>query len=289
MLIKDYQSIGFVGAGRTALVLAHAMDDAGYTVKAVASRSIESAKMLAAGISRCEAYSHVEKVVDDCDVVFVTVPDDAIRMVADSLPWREGQAAVHCSGALPIEVLDTPRRMGAQIGGLHPFQTFPIGQDANHWLPGSSFATEASGKLGDWLEEMVRRIGCQSVSIAPENRSLYHLTAVLSCGFVTTLLDVSCELWEGMGFSRDEALQALLPLVQGTLNSIRAKGTWQAATGPVMRADIGTLQKHLVSLAEHAPDVLPLYREAGRRMVRMAHRNQVVTQEAAERMELLLT
>ena len=283
-----FDRIGLVGAGRTATTLAMAMRDAGYRVAAIASRSGESATALARHIPGCSALPSSRAVVAMCDVVLLTVPDDVIAGVAAELAWREGQAAVHCSGSLSLEVLEGARQRGAMVGGLHPYQTFPAGLDASEWLPGSTFAIEASGELAHWLEELVRRLGCRAVSVAADDRPLYHAAAVMGCGFVTTLLDIAGDLWEAMGFSREEATQAILSLATGTLHCIEAAGTRAAATGPITRGDSGTIRKHMEALAERMPESLALYRQVALSTVRLALEQGTITLQQARHMEDVL-
>ena len=285
---SQYEAIGFIGAGRIATALATAMDRAGYRIAAVASRSPESAQTLAARIPGCRAMPDPSNVVETCDLVFLTVPDGAIAPVATALPWREGQGAVHCSGALSIDVLESAGQRGADVGSLHPFQTFPAGLDATEWLPGSTFAVEATGKLAGLLEEMVRKLGCHAVSVAAGDKPLYHAAAVVSCGFVIAMLEAACVLWEAIGFTRQEAMEGVLPLAWGTLRSVEALGTHAAATGPVMRADTGTVRKHMAALEERASAVLPLYQQASLQLIAIALKRGSITQEQAQEMERLL-
>src|SRR5512146_1782463 len=108
--------IGFIGAGRVAKGLAWGLAQGGQRVVAAASRRAESAAQLAARIPGCRACAQAQEVVAGSDLVFVTVPDDAIETVAASLAWRKGVAVVHCSGATEVAALATAARAGAQIG-----------------------------------------------------------------------------------------------------------------------------------------------------------------------------
>ena len=80
--------IGFIGAGRVAKGLAWGMAQSGQRVVAAASRSPGSAGQLADRIAGCRATADAQDVVDRADLVFITVPDDAIAAVAASLKWR---------------------------------------------------------------------------------------------------------------------------------------------------------------------------------------------------------
>ena len=267
---RKFQRIGFVGAGRTATALSLAMRDAGRSAVAVASRSPESARRLAGRIPGCEALSAIGDISGKCDIVFLTVPDDAVASVAASLPWRAGQAAIHCGGALSLAALDAAREAGASVGGLHPLQTFVgDGPDAGG-LAGTTFAVQGEGSLREWLEGLVASLEGSAVNISDRDRPLYHAAAVMSCGYLATMLTAACDLWESMGFSREEALRALLPLARGTLTNVESRGAHLGATGPIVRGDVATVRLHLETLAERAPHLLPLYRQAGLAMLSIA-------------------
>jgi len=56
-------------------------------------------------------------------------------------------------------------------------------------------------------------------------------------------------------------LEALLPLLRGTVRNIEVVGLPNCLTGPVARGDVTTVQAHLATLAKRAPELLPAYRE----------------------------
>ncbi|MFC1935407.1 Rossmann-like and DUF2520 domain-containing protein [Chloroflexota bacterium] len=285
-----FRRVGFLGAGRTGTALAWGLYSAGYMVSAVASRSQASARSLASKVPGCEAVATPSDLLERCDVVFLTVPDDAIASVAAELPWQEGQGIIHCSGALSLDVLAQARERGAVVGGLHPLQTFATRESGAQRLAGSAFAIEGEEPLQHWLEEVVRRLKGHAVHLRSQDRPLYHAAAVMGCGYLATLLDVATVLWEAMGFSREEALRALLPLARGTLRNVEAQGPRDGATGPILRGDAGTVRRHLVALAERAPEVLPLYCQAGLSMVALAmERGSIGPNEAREIRDLLST
>jgi predicted short-subunit dehydrogenase-like oxidoreductase (DUF2520 family) len=89
-------AIGFIGAGAVGGTLAVALGQAGYRVVAVASRTLASAHGLAQCLVGCTAYASPQQVVDTCELVFISTPDDAIGPVASALTWRGGQGVVHC-------------------------------------------------------------------------------------------------------------------------------------------------------------------------------------------------
>ena len=250
--------IGFVGAGAVATALALALSQRGYVVRAVASRTRVSALRLAARAPGIEACGHPQDVLDRCAMVYITVPDGAIAEVAGSLTWRRGQAAIHCSGATSLDSLSAPRSQGALVGGFHPLQTFAAPESAAQDLVGTAFGIEADHPLREELEALARALGGWPIRLRAEDRALYHASAVAACGLLTSLVSLSAELWSGYA-SPKEGLQALLPLVRGTLESLERDGLPTALTGPLTRGDETTVASHLGALEAASPELLPIY------------------------------
>ncbi|MDA0271382.1 MAG: DUF2520 domain-containing protein, partial [Chloroflexi bacterium] len=123
------------------------------------------------------------EIVEGCDLLFLPVPDGAIEAVAGSLPWRAGQAAVHCSGARGLDALDASTARGAVAGSLHPLQTFAAGltpQEAAALFRGVTCGVEGAGALGERLEGLVRALGATPVRLEGVDRARYHAAAVLA-------------------------------------------------------------------------------------------------------------
>ena len=91
------------------------------------------------------------------------------------------------------------RRADAQSAGAccrgsvwHPFQTF--GGETS--LQGVTFGIEADGALLDALERLSTEVGGYALRVPAESRALYHAASVMSCGYLTTLLNEAQTLWE---------------------------------------------------------------------------------------------
>ena len=115
-----------------------------------------------------------------------------------------GQAVVHCSGALPLDVLSPAAQSGGAateagaIGGaMHPLQTFTAGVDATAAFQGIACAIEAPAPLRGALDELAERLGGWPISLSSEDRALYHASAIAACGLVATLLKLAGDLWSG--------------------------------------------------------------------------------------------
>lgn len=280
--------IGFVGAGRVAKGLAWGMAQSGQRVVAAASRSPASAGQLAARIAGCRAAANPQEVVDCCDLVFLTVPDDAIAAVAASLVWRKDVAAIHCSGATELDALASAARASAHIGGFHPLQLFADPEVALAGLPGCTIAIEAEAPLLSQLEQLAQALRCRTIRLPPGCRARYHAAAHYAAGFVITLLNQAVELWQSFGIEREDTIRALLPLLRGTAASVERSGLAQGLAGTYSRGDIGTLEKHLAELARVGPDALHLYCELGLRSIPLGLERGAYDETRAEAMRVLL-
>jgi predicted short-subunit dehydrogenase-like oxidoreductase (DUF2520 family) len=280
--------IGFIGAGRVAKGLAWGMAQSGQRVVAASSRSPASAAQLAARIAGCRALADAQDVVDACDLIFVTVPDDAIAAVAADLEWRRNSAAIHCSGATEVAALASAARAGAQSGGFHPLQLFADPEVALAGLPGCTIAIEAEAPLLSQLERLAQALRCRTIRLPPGCRARYHAAAHYAAGFVIALLNEAVGLWQSFGIEREDTIRALLPLLRGTAASVERSGLAQGLAGTFSRGDIGTLQRHLAELACAGPDALRLYCELALRSIPLGLERGGYDEERAEAMRALL-
>lgn len=281
---KSGVKIGFIGAGVLGKGLAMALADKGYQVAAAHSRNPDSARWLAERIAGCRVAVSGQELADAADLVFITTPDAVIGQIAGQLTWRTGQGVVHCCGAFGAEILAPAARQGAATGAFHPFQTFAGLTDpsqASARLAGVSFAVSGSGWLGEFLRSLSRDLGGRPVVIPEGDRALYHASAVLSCGHLAALLQASVELWSAMGFTAQEAIDALSPLARATLENIAKDGVLDSVTGPAVRGDVETIQIHLAALAQRLPELAPLYRALTAASLPLAHQRGVAPEELA--------
>lgn len=227
------------------------------------------------------------------DLVLLTVPDDVIETVADALPWRTGQAVVHCSGATELTALAAAARAGAQVGGFHPLQIFSDPGMANpsvagQWLAGCSVAIEADRPLLDELQRLAHLLGMTPLTLPPGSRAAYHAAASFSASFLLSMLDESVRIWAAVGLREDAALAALLPLARGTLAAAAARGLPGALAGPISRGDVGVVAAHLHALAAVGGGHEALYRELSLRQLRLAQQRGRLSAVALTEMEALL-
>jgi predicted short-subunit dehydrogenase-like oxidoreductase (DUF2520 family) len=280
--------LGFIGAGTVGTALAVRLHLNGYLLKSAASRSPSSAFRLIKAACCGEVCGTPQGVADGCDLVFITTPDDAISVVADQVKWRSGQYVVHCSGADSLDVLEQARMAGAKVGSFHPLQTFASIQKAIENLPGSTFALEAEEDLLVILKGMAEALGGHWIELGAGDKAAYHTAAVMTSNYLVTLVKLATDLWDSFGIPRSQAIQALMPLLKGTLNNIETLSIPDALTGPIARGDIGTVQIHLKTLQSTAPSILLSYCELGLQTLPLAIAKGRINERQAKELETIL-
>ena len=177
-------------------------------------------------------------------LVVLCVPDRAIPEVAAAVP--PGPWIAHTSGAQRLEALAPHERRFS----LHPLQTFTLDRGPEQ-LDGAWAAV--SGETPDAVatgEALAVLLGVKPFELDDEARPLYHAAASFVSAFLVTLHDVSAELMEAAG-APPEALE---PLMRRTIEN------GFQHTGPLVRDDWETVERHAEAIGAMRPQLLPLYR-----------------------------
>jgi len=273
--------IGIAGAGRLGQALGRLLQDRGQPVVAIAGRDPRRTRAAAAFIYKDVLPVSFADLPSHAARVLICVPDDAVEEVAHILATapKAIDMALHTCGSRGPEALAELESRGAFCASLHPLQTVATPAQGVADLPGSSFGITpggtGEGAALDWAVEIVRLLKGQALTIAAENRPLYHAAAVMASNYIVAMIDAAVVLMGLAGVEREAALQALGPLVRASVeNSLRA-GPVQALTGPIERADERTVAAHLLALdaLDSAPEtVRQLYRQAGLHTIEVARR-----------------
>lgn len=252
----DGQRIAIVGSGVLGTALGVILRGHGAIIEAVTGRDAGRVAAAAARI-RCRPIANVEDAARSAPWVLMAVPDDAVPHVADRIAeaWTAGPppdaVVIHCSGALGTQALAAVARTGAATGVCHPLQSMMNLEAALEWLPRSCFGISGEGAGLAVARHIAAHVSGTFVEVDDARRAIYHAGACMASNYLTVLLEAAGGLlMDGAGLTAHEALQALGPLIDGTLENVRRWGTQAALTGPVARGDVGTVRRHLAAMAE---------------------------------------
>ncbi|MGH9259203.1 MAG: Rossmann-like and DUF2520 domain-containing protein, partial [Acidimicrobiales bacterium] len=206
-------------------------------------------------------------------VVVFAVRDDAIRPLAELLAQRGGigpdHVVLHLSGVQGQEALGPLVPSRAALGSLHPLQTISQPERASERLRGAWASVEGMPRAVEMAERLATDLGMRPFRISARQKPVYHAGAVFASNYFVVVEAVAQRLLRHAGLSEDEAWAALRPLVEGTLENLRAAGPAGALTGPVARGDAETLTRHIASLTV---DDAKLYRSLGRAALELARK-----------------
>lgn len=246
---KEGQNIAIVGSGNVAWHLANMFNQ-----KAISFTIISRSGSLDSAFSDFENatwqnYSQVNW--SDYDLIFLSVSDDNISKVSKEVFEVNAEAKqIHLSGAKNINDLVSSKR-----GVFYMFQTFSKERE----LSENNFRVfiEASNDaLNAELIELAKSLGKEFQHLSSESRLNLHVSGVLGNNFVNAVLSSAREYLETQNINS----QVLIPLVKETLvKNFSSDNPWQTQTGPAVRADEGSINKHL-NLLQDQSDLQKLYR-----------------------------
>lgn len=242
-------SVVVVGAGRVGGSLARGLEAAGHRILGLLGRD-EPLRIEAA------------------ELVMVAVPDSEVAAVCADVAERAARETiiVHTCGSIGLDAL---RSHGEMIGVLHP--AVPVSTPSQD-LRGAGMGILGTDASRPVLEQLVRDLGGEPISIYEESQVAYHAALVHASNHLVALIaDAAAVL------GSDQA--ALDPLLRATLDNVRSLGPEKALTGPVVRGDAQTVSKHLAALPE---DLVESYRANARRALALAVAAGRLSQERAD-------
>ncbi len=283
------RSIGIIGAGRLGGALARVFREAGLPMVCVASRNPERAAWAARFAGGGVRAASIAEVAAQAGVVVITVTDQAIAEVAGELAAAGMPAGVafHACGAMGPDSLEPLARRGVSCGVLHPLQTVPTPELGARRLRGICWGVTAEGAAMERAREIVAALDGDLLEIAAEARPAYHAAAVMACNYFVAAEDAALAIMESAGVDRERALKALAPIVSATWQNIQECGPEDAATGPLLRGDAGTVRRHLEAVEKLPPTVRGLFRAAGLHTVDIARRRGLPDGAADQLIRLL--
>ena len=178
--------------------------------------------------------------ISAADVYIISVSDNAITEVSGKLPF-ENRLVVHTSGSSDFSVLDNKNRKGV----FYPLQTFTKGKKVDFTPIPICLETENEQDY-QLLENLGNCISKKVFQINSEQRKSLHVAAVFVCNFVNHLYQIGNEICE----ANQIPFEVLHPLIQETAQKILEITPKEAQTGPALRNDTKTIQKHLDFLSD---------------------------------------
>ncbi len=237
-----------LGSGNVATHLGKAFSNAGHTILQVWSRNFNHAQELADQVN-AEAIDQLSHLTADGDLYIVSIVDDAIISVLEKIPSTSA-VIVHTSGSTDMQVI-SPYSMN--YGVFYPLQTFS--KAVNIDLSNTPILLEASNEpVYKILKELASSISEDVQKCNSDQRIKLHIAAVFSCNFTNHLYAIAQEILNESELDFD----LIRPLILETARKVMDELPSKVQTGPAVRADQLTLDRHRQKLKDH-PNWLSIY------------------------------
>ncbi|HEX6063012.1 MAG TPA: Rossmann-like and DUF2520 domain-containing protein [Longimicrobiales bacterium] len=249
------ENIVIVGAGRMGLALGAALRQVHAAERLIFfGRAMEPPPHpLFDGEDAAEYRIGPQPIPSGTTILILAVPDAALAEVAYDLS-RPGQGppgcvALHLAGALSTEALAPLHAVGYPVGSLHPLQAIADPWHSGDRLIGAAYALAGEPAAINAARRLVNELEGIALVIPPHARPLYHASAVVASNYLIALLAFAVRLMMQTGVAESDAIEALIPLMKGTLDNLDHLGVAHALTGPIARGDADTVRLHLARLS----------------------------------------
>lgn len=241
--------IVMIGSGNVASVLGRKFTAAGHKIVQVISRNAAAASELAYEWDT-ESSNYFSVVNPNADVYIVAVSDNAIEEIAQDLKLP-GKVIAHTAGSIPKEVLS---KVSDHYGVFYPLQSIRKNVARLPDIP--IFFEGSDARAGNTLQKLADSISFEQPVIAgSEDRMKLHIAAILVSNFSNHLYALAEDYCRREGL----AFHLLLPLIEETADRLKSNSPAETLTGPAVRNDQTTIQKHLELLNEQ-PHLQEVYR-----------------------------
>lgn len=213
---------------------------AGHEIIQVVGRNNERTEQLA-GILHSPFTIDTNQINSGADIYIVAVSDSSIDEITHKL-HLDKKLVVHTAGSIHKDVL---RNCSRNYGVLYPLQSL---RKEVERLPQVPFLVDGNTPDNCTLvTDLAKTISVQVEFADDQRRLLTHIAAVMVSNFTNHLYVAAEDLCKNENIS----FQLLLPLIEEVANRIRSYSPQQVQTGPAIRNDSITIDKHTALLESY--------------------------------------
>ena len=228
-------NIIIIGTGNVAQVVGKKLLQANHTILQVYGRNQEA-------LQECASALEAEPVTDltqlnkaaEAELCIIATSDSAIPLIAGQL-HLPGTIIVHTSGGVTIKALEKHRRYGV----LYPLQS--LRKELPYLPKVPLFIDGNNDEVSAAITTLAKTISDEVHVANDEERLKLHVAAVFCSNFTNHLFALADH------FCSSEKLQFdhLLPLIEETVHRMQFAAPENLQTGPAIRKDEETIQRHL--------------------------------------------
>jgi predicted short-subunit dehydrogenase-like oxidoreductase (DUF2520 family) len=244
-----------IGTGNAATVFGRLMISKGHSISQVYGRDILKAEALAEQL-KSTATSDISSLTKNADIYLIAVADKAVAEIAAQLDIND-HLVLHTTASLSKNVL---KEISKSYGVLYPLQSLRKQMEITTPIP--LLVDGNTEEVTKQIEAFAASLSEVVVRADDETRVKLHVAAVFSCNFANYMYLQSAEFCkkEGINFN------LLQPLMEETATRLRQFHPSEVFTGPAVRGDMATINKHL-SLLEAYPEQYSMYKSLTEKII----------------------
>lgn len=234
--------IVIIGSGNIAHFFAPRLQKKGHTIAQIYSPNIVHARFLADTCNITNATDQLTAIITDADVYILAVKDDALPAVAAQLHFPN-KVVMHCAGAIATDVLHPISEHRAVIWTLYSIKkhNLPLSNKVPLVVEGNNNkAKQTALKLAKAISNVV-------IETDFTQRQMLHVNAVIVNNFTNHLFSIAQQLCTDNNLPFD----ILFPIIHQTLSQVQNISPSETQTGPAIRGDQQTIQKHIQLLSAY--------------------------------------
>jgi predicted short-subunit dehydrogenase-like oxidoreductase (DUF2520 family) len=238
-------NIVILGGGNVAYHLTNALlQNNAVNVVQVYNRNLENIKCFKKSTLVTDNLSKLK----EADIYILAVSDNAIAQLSSTLNLKN-KLVVHTSGSMAMDELKSISNKGV----FYMLQTFSKERKIDFSSVPVCIEAETEKDLM-LLETLATSISKNCYLINSNQRKSLHVAAVFVNNFVNHLYHIGNEICE----ENNVPFEILLPLIQETANKITTLTPFKAQTGPAIRNDTKTIEKHKAILTKNQQEIYTL-------------------------------
>ncbi len=254
-MLKPFH-FALIGVGNAGTVIAKALLQARHRCSFFISKTAKGKLRIKKNFKNAaRIYSHISEVSKEywihLDILILAVPDDSIGFVGNELAkidknlFKKQVFVIHLSGCK--KSTEIPKLSWGFRASFHPCTSFAGVKQSAASLEKVYFAIESASETKPFqkhLFRLARDLKGIPFSIKTKDKTLYHLALVFACNYLVTLQLIAQKILKQTDVDNKHIVQLLFPLLNQTINNIKALGISESLTGPIIRNDITTLRDH---------------------------------------------
>ncbi len=236
-----------IGSGNTAHILGQKAMLSGHQILQVYSRDPQHAADLAA-ILKTKSTSNPAEITVTADLYLLAVKDEALYQISTWLKL-DPRLVAHTAGTVPMNTLE---QVSSNFGVVYPLQSL---RKENRQVPELPLLIDANTPANlDLLRVFAESLTDRVQETNDEYRRKIHLAAIAANNFTNYLFTLTED------FCKREKIdfRLLLPLIRETVQRLDQHSPALMQTGPAIRNDQVTINKHLGMLTNY-PELRGVY------------------------------